>query len=85
MVAIIFFQADVHIWLTTPPSPFRICSLLPDPLSPQMCGHPLWTPPYQTFLLPQVKQSGFISNKHGTYELPHQLRLRKNQENLKTC
>ena len=35
MVAIIFFQADVHIWLTTPPTPHptpvRICPLLPDP------------------------------------------------------
>ena len=44
---------------------------------------------YQIFFSPQVKQSVIISNKHGTYELPHELpkelRLTKlNQENLKT-
>ena len=36
---------------------------------------------YQIFLLPQVKQILIISNKHGIYELPHELpndlRLRK--------
>ena len=34
MVAIIFFQADVHIWLTTPPLPVWIFPLLPDPPPP---------------------------------------------------
>ena len=28
---------------------------------------------YQIFLSPQVKQSAIISNKHGTYELPHKM------------
>ena len=28
---------------------------------------------YQIFLLPQVKRSAIISNKHGIYELPHEL------------
>ena len=28
---------------------------------------------YQTFLSPQVKRSGVISNKHGIYELPNKL------------
>ena len=28
---------------------------------------------YQIFLLPQVKESVVISNKHGVYELPHEL------------
>ena len=28
---------------------------------------------YQVFLSPQVKQSTIISNKHGIYELPHEL------------
>ena len=28
---------------------------------------------YQIFLSPQVKQSAIISNKHGMYELPHEL------------
>ena len=36
---------------------------------------------YQIFFSPYVKQSGIISNKHGTYELPdklpNNLRLRK--------
>ena len=31
MVAIIFFQADVHISLTIPPRPVRGCPLLRDP------------------------------------------------------
>ena len=47
----------------------------------------------QIFLSPQIKRSVIISNKHGIYELPHELpnnlRLRileimKYQENLKT-
>ena len=37
---------------------------------------------YQTFLSPQAKQIVIISNKHGIYELPHELpndlRLYKN-------
>ena len=32
---------------------------------------------YQIFLSPQVKRSAIISNKHGTNELPNDLRLRK--------
>ena len=28
---------------------------------------------YQIFLSPQVKQSAIISNKHGVYELLHEL------------
>ena len=28
---------------------------------------------YKMFLSPQMKQSAIISNKHGIYELPHQL------------
>ena len=40
MVAIIFFQVNVHIWLTTPRLPVRICSLLPEPL-PLMYRYPL--------------------------------------------
>ena len=28
---------------------------------------------YQILLSPQVKRSGIISNKRGTYELPHEL------------
>ena len=28
---------------------------------------------YQIFLSPQVKGSTIISNKHGIYELPHEL------------
>ena len=43
---------------------------------------------YQSFLSPQVKRSAINSNKHGTYELAHEfpkdLRLKKDQENLKT-
>ena len=48
---------------------------------------------YQIFLSPKVKPSAIISNKHGIYELPHELskdlRLRilgnsEYQENLKT-
>ena len=43
MVAIIFFQADVHIWLTTHPSPCPHWSTFAWPPSPPvMCGHPLW-------------------------------------------
>ena len=41
---------------------------------------------YQTFLSPQVKRIVITSNKHGIYELPHELpdnlRLRK-LENIK--
>ena len=40
------------------------------------------------FVSPQVKRIVIISNKHGIYELPHELpndlRLRKYQEDLKT-
>ena len=51
---------------------------------------------YQIFLSPKVKRSAIISNKHGIYELPHELpndlrltnlgsqEIRKVQENLKT-
>ena len=28
---------------------------------------------YQVFLLPQVKRNAIIINKHGMYELPHEL------------
>ena len=28
---------------------------------------------YQIFLSPQVKRIGIIRNKHGVYELPHEL------------
>ena len=28
---------------------------------------------YQTFFLAQVKQCAIITNKHGIYELPHEL------------
>ena len=28
---------------------------------------------YQIFLSPQVKSSAIVSNKHGAYELPHEL------------
>ena len=45
----------------------------------------------QILLSPQVKQSGIISNKHGIYELPHELpnhlrlkEIRNYQENFKT-
>ena len=47
----------------------------------------------QIFLSPQVKRSAIISNKHGIYELPHELpndvslgsqEIRKGQESLKT-
>ena len=42
---------------------------------------------YQIFFSSQVKRSVIISNKHGIYELPNELsndlRLRKDQENLK--
>ena len=37
------------------------------------------------FLSPQVKRSAIISNKQGVCELPTDLRLKKNQGNLKTC
>ena len=41
---------------------------------------------YQIFLSPQVKLSAIISNKHGEYELPHELpNYLINQENLQTC
>ena len=40
------------------------------------------------FFSPQMKRSVVISNKHGIYELPHELlkdlTFRKNQENFKT-
>ena len=39
MVTIIFFQADVHIWLTPPLPPVPHFCLTPSPLT---CGHPLW-------------------------------------------
>ena len=42
---------------------------------------------YQNLFSPQVKRSVIISNKHGTYELPNDLRsyeIGKDQENLKT-
>ena len=48
---------------------------------------------YQIFLSPQVKRSAIISNKHGMYELPHDLphdlglgsqEIRKALENLKS-
>ena len=42
---------------------------------------------YQIFFSSQVKRSVIISNKHGIYELPNELpndlRLGKDQENLK--
>ena len=42
---------------------------------------------YQIFLSPQAKRKRVISNKHGTYELSHELpndlRLSKDQNNLK--
>ena len=28
---------------------------------------------YQLFISPQVKRCAIITNKHGTYELPHEL------------
>ena len=43
---------------------------------------------YQIFLSPQVKRSVIINNKHGIYELPHELsndlslRILGNQERL---
>ena len=37
---------------------------------------------YQIFVSPKVKRKVIISNKHVMYELPNDLRLRK--ENLKT-
>ena len=48
VVAIIFFQADVHIWLTSPPSPCPHLSTFawPPSIPPLMCGHPLWMAPY---------------------------------------
>ena len=45
---------------------------------------------YQILLSPQVKRSAIICNKHGIYELPHELsndlrlRMRRSEENLKT-
>ena len=44
---------------------------------------------YQIFYSPQVKRMMIISNKHGIYELPNDLRrrileIRKYQEDLKT-
>ena len=38
----------------------------------------------QIFLLPQVKWSVIISNKHGIYELPLELANGLNHENIKT-
>ena len=47
----------------------------------------------QIFLLPQMKRSVIVSNKHGIYELPHELpndlrlrifEIRENEENVKT-
>ena len=42
---------------------------------------------YQSFISPKVKQNVIISNRHGIYELPHELpndfKLRKRPENLK--
>ena len=49
---------------------------------------PFVTLPIFFFFSPQMKRSVVISNKHGIYELPHELlkdlRFRKNQENFKT-
>ena len=48
---------------------------------------------YEIFLSPQVEQSVILSNKHGIYELPHELpndlrfiikEIRECQEDLKT-
>ena len=42
---------------------------------------------YEIFFSPQVKRSVIISNKHGVYELPHEMPndlIRIGQENLKT-
>ena len=42
---------------------------------------------YEIFFSPQVKRSVIVSNKHGVYELPHEIPndlIRKGQENLKT-
>ena len=48
---------------------------------------------YEIFLSPQVEQSAILSNKHGIYELPHELpndlrltikEIRECQEDLKT-
>ena len=48
---------------------------------------------YQNFFSPQVQRRMIISNKHGIYELPHELpndlrlrifEIRENQENVKT-
>ena len=38
---------------------------------------------YQIFLSPQVKQIVIISNKHGTYELPHELQNSLRLRNLR--
>ena len=45
----------------------------------------------QIFFSPEMKQNVIISNKHGIYELPHELpndlrsqKIRKHQQNLKT-
>ena len=32
-----------------------------------------WSQYFEIFLLPQVKQSMIISNKHGVYKLPYKL------------
>ena len=49
---------------------------------------PFVTLPIFLFFSPQMKRSVVISNKHGIYELPHELlndlMFRKNKENLKT-
>ena len=42
---------------------------------------------YEIFFSPQVKRSVIISNKHGVYELPHEMPndlIRIGQENFKT-
>ena len=44
MVAITFFQVDVHIWLTTP-SPYLHLSTFAWPPSPLIWEHPLWMAP----------------------------------------
>ena len=42
-----FFQADLHIWLTTPlPLSAIVHFCLTPSLSPLICGHPLWIAPY---------------------------------------
>ena len=50
MVAIIFFQADVHIWLTTPLPLSAFVHFCLTPLPSLMCGHPLWMAPIKVTL-----------------------------------